>query len=195
MLNPSLADDLNRGDAPAANDDKVDEQTNQLASLIQNSTLLRSYEQLMQEFEQDNDRKGKALEKIERDYQQLLNENNVMSQQLYELKSKALSGEDNRQTPDLGQNNTEFDNVAERIQKDKMVELLKRNHDVMMEKYETYRARNDTLEKKALEKENLYVVVKADNDKLSNSVYQLKREVGELQQEKQLLESKFHSAD
>ena len=44
MLNPSLADDLNRGDAPAANDDKVDEQTNQLASLIQNSTLLRSYE-------------------------------------------------------------------------------------------------------------------------------------------------------
>ena len=149
----------------------------------------------MQEFEQDNDRKGKALEKIERDYQQLLNENNVMSQQLYELKSKALSGEDNRQTPDLGQNNTEFDNVAERIQKDKMVELLKRNHDVMMEKYETYRARNDTLEKKALEKENLYVVVKADNDKLSNSVYQLKREVGELQQEKQLLESKFHSAD
>ena len=80
MLNPSLADDLNRGEAPASADDKaVDEQANQLANLIQNSTLLRSYEQLMQEFEQDNERKSKALERIERDYQQLLSENNVMS--------------------------------------------------------------------------------------------------------------------
>lgn len=47
MLNPSLADDLNRGEAPASADEKVDDQANQLASLIQNSTLLRSYEQLM----------------------------------------------------------------------------------------------------------------------------------------------------
>ena len=66
-------------------------------------------------------------------------------------------------------------NVAEKVQKDKMVELLKRNHDVMMEKYETYRVRNEGLEKKALEKENLYVVIKAENDNLSNQVYQLKR--------------------
>ena len=43
--------------------------------------------------------------------------------------------------------------INEKIQKDKMVELLKRNHDVMMEKYETYRIRNEGLEKKALEKE------------------------------------------
>lgn len=58
MMNPSLADDLNnKGDAPAADDKNIDDQTNQLAALIQNSTLLRSYEQLMQEFEADNDRK------------------------------------------------------------------------------------------------------------------------------------------
>ena len=61
-----------------------------------------------------------------------------------------------------------------------MVELLKRNHDVMMEKYETYRLRNEGLEKKALEKENLYVVIKGDNDKLANQVYQLKRQVEDL---------------
>ena len=79
------------------------------------------------------------------------------------------------------------ENVAERIQKDKMVELLKRNHDVMMEKYETYRIRNEALEKKALEKENLYVVIKAENDNLSNSVYQLKRGLEDLRQENQLL--------
>lgn len=64
MLNPSLADDLNtspsKADAPAANVDPLageDQQANQLANLIQNSTLLKSYEQLMQQFEADNDRK------------------------------------------------------------------------------------------------------------------------------------------
>ena len=40
-----MGDDLNRGDAPAAAEDKgIDDQVNQMASLIQNSTLLRSYE-------------------------------------------------------------------------------------------------------------------------------------------------------
>ena len=86
------------------------------------------------------------------------------------------------------------ENIAERVQKDKMVELLKRNHDVMMEKYETYRMRNDALEKKALEKENLYVVIKSENDNLSNSVYQLKRGLEDLRQENQLLTSKHAAA-
>ena len=76
-----------------------------------------------------------------------------------------------------------------------MVELLKRNHDVMMEKYETYRIRNEGLEKKALEKENLYVVIKSENDNLSNQVYQFKRQVEDLRQEKQLLDSKLSSSD
>ena len=65
----------------------------------------------------------------------------------------------------------------------------------MMEKYETYRIRNEGLEKKALEKENLYVVIKSDNDKLANQIYQLKRQVEDFRQEKQLLDSKFTSAD
>lgn len=117
------------------------------------------------------------IAQLERDQQQLLSENNVMSEQLYQMKSKALASDSDRGanlTPDLGQNARDgfldFD-VAEKVQKDKMVELLKRNHDVMMEKYETYRVRNETLEKKALEKENLYVVIKAENDNLSNQVY------------------------
>lgn len=95
-----------------------------------------------------------------------------MSQELYQLKSKALAASDDRGanfTPDLGQNAAAAEmDIAARVEKDKMVELLKRNHDVMMEKYETYRVRNDTLEKKAQEKENLFVVIKAENDKLSN---------------------------
>lgn len=96
MLNPSLADDLNtspsKADAPAANDPySEDQQANQLANLIQNSTLLKSYEQLMQQFEADNDRKQKQVSQLERDQQQLLHENNLMSDQLYQLKSKNLT--------------------------------------------------------------------------------------------------------
>jgi len=48
-----------------------------------------------------------------------------------------------------------------------MVELLKRNHDVMMEKYELFRQRNDILEKKAIEKEALYGKMKHENDEIS----------------------------
>ena len=77
-----------------------------------------------------------------------------MSEQLYQLRSKIISG-------------TEIDKeteINERIQKDKMFELLKRNHDVMMEKYELFRQRNELLEKKIHEKETLYVQIKDEND-------------------------------
>ena len=133
---------------------------------------------------------------MERDQQQLLHENNFMSDQLYQLKSKNLGGGEDggAHDGDKVEGLLSFE-VGDRVQKDKMVELLKRNHDVMMEKYETYRQRNELLEKKALDKENLYVVIKGENDKLSNSVYQLKRQVEDLRQERQLLDSKYTSAD
>ena len=125
-----------------------------------------------------------------------------MSDQLYKMKSKDLVGAGEDRT---GQKNTldgaaadggflDFE-IAEKVQKDKMVELLKRNHDVMMEKYETYRVRNEGLEKKALEKENLYVVIKSENDNLANQVYQLKRQVEDLRQSNQLFESKHTSSE
>ena len=87
------------------------------------------------------------------------------------MKSKTLAGGDAEANTvgDAGQF-LDFE-IAEKVQKDKMVELLKRNHDVMMEKYETYRVRNEALEKRSLEKENLYTVIKGENDNLSNSVY------------------------
>ena len=92
-----------------------------------------------------------------------------MSDQLYQMKSKTLAGGERNAAGEAGADEGLLDfDVTEKIQKDKMVELLKRNHDVMMEKYETYRIRNEGLEKKALEKENLYVVIKSENDNLSN---------------------------
>lgn len=48
------------------------------------------------------------------------------------------------------------------------MELLKRNHDVMVDKYEEQRQRNEMLEKTAIEKERLYHEIKNENDQLAN---------------------------
>jgi hypothetical protein len=47
-----------------------------------------------------------------------------------------------------------------------MIDLLKRNHDTMLQKYEQYRQRNEVLEKSTLDKEALYLKIKTENDHL-----------------------------
>jgi hypothetical protein len=115
-----------------------------------------------------------------------------MSQQLFQLKSKSLQDREEAE----GENEPKLDfEYADQVQRDKMVELLKRNHDVMMEKYEVYAERNKILEKKALEQEKLYVTIKAENEDLANQLYQVKRQAEDFRQEKLILESKFNTAD
>ena len=112
-----------------------------------------------------------------------------MSEQLYQLKSRGLD----KEAP-ASEEGLDF-NHADKIEKDKMVELLKRNHDVMMEKYEVYSERNKTLEKKALEKEQLYVSIKAENEGMAHELYQVKRQAENFRQDNQILESKFSTAE
>lgn len=81
--------------------------------------------------------------------------------------------------------------LSDKIQKDKMVELLKRNHDVMMEKYELFRQRNEILEKKALNKEQLYVQIKHENDEIAGKYYAEMRQSEEFRQINTILESKL----
>lgn len=45
----------------------------------------------------------------------------------------------------------------------------------MHEKYETYRQRNEVLEKHYLEKETLYFKIKSENDQISDQLYSFKR--------------------
>jgi hypothetical protein len=93
----------------------------------------------MAQFETELTRKSKLIEQLERDYQQATTENNMVCEQLLKLKQSSAPQQENRHP------NT--------VEEDSMVDLLKRNHDVMMEKYELYRQRNDQLEKTTLEKE------------------------------------------
>jgi len=61
-----------------------------------------------------------------------------------------------------------------------MVDLLKRNHDTLLEKYELFRQRNQSLEKTAIEKENLYNEVRLASEKASSQVFSLQKKVEEL---------------
>ena len=54
-----------------------------------------------------------------------------------------------------------------------MVQLLKRNHDTLLEKYELFRQRNESLEKLAVERETLSNDLKLQTDKLSAQVFRL----------------------
>ena len=122
----------------------------------------------MQQYESDNERKHKLISQLERELQQRQNENNLMSQQLFQMKSKSLQDREEAE----GESDPKLDfEYADKVQRDKMVELLKRNHDVMMEKYEVYAERNKILEKKALEQEKLYVTIKAESEDLAHQLY------------------------
>jgi len=62
-----------------------------------------------------------------------------------------------------------------------MVQLLKRNHDTLMEKYELFRQRNESLEKLAVERETLSNDLKLQTDKLSSQVFRLQKTNDEVQ--------------
>lgn len=76
-----------------------------------------------------------------------------------------------------------------------MVELLKRNHDTMLEKYELYRQRNEVLEKNALDKEALYLKIKNENDLLVDQLYGHKRIAEDYKQENVVLRTKLQTLE
>ncbi len=73
-----------------------------------------------------------------------------------------------------------------RDERDQLVELLKRNHDIVLEKFEMQRQRNEGLERAAAEKERLYNEIKIDNDSLANANYKLQRAVEDIANEKRI---------
>ena len=48
----------------------------------------------MQQYERDHDKKQKLIEQLEKDQRQLLFENNALSEQLYQIRSKTISGQE-----------------------------------------------------------------------------------------------------
>ena len=119
---------------------------------------MKSYEAIMQQYEQELEKKTKTIAELQIEQSQIVEENTNLGHQLYVLKTKFNSGDG----AVLG--SAEEDKI-ERIQKDQMVALLKRNHDTLLEKYELFRKRNESLERLAVEKETMYNDVKIEFDK------------------------------
>jgi chromosome segregation ATPase len=76
-----------------------------------------------------------------------------------------------------------------------MVEVLRRNHDAMMLKYETYRQRNEELEADVFEKKKTYSQIKSANDSLQAEVYDHRRTATDLSQKVEILDSKLRNAE
>ena len=112
-------------------------------------------------YKDELDKKSKLLNQMDAEQKGIMAENAELTQQIYIMKTKFGAGE----ADGLGLLSGEEEKIR-RIEKEQMVELLKRNHDVLMEKHELTKKRNDQLEKTAHEKEKLYLDIKSDNDRI-----------------------------
>ena len=154
-----------------------------MAALMGNSSILRSYEQLIQQYEGDFELKNNRIRDVERELQQIQFENSNLAQQLYQLKAHTVEAP---ASPLEGR----F-----RDERDQLVEMMKRNYDVVVEKFELQRQRNEGLEKAAIEKERLYLEIKAENDTLANGSYKLQRANEDLTNEKRIGETKLRNTE
>ena len=182
-MNPemqSLLDQKAAENAQKLTEEQLSDQS-QLASLIANSQIMRSYEAIMQQYEVELESKTKQISQMQTESAQLTQENSELSQQLYVLKTK-VTGKEGAITSD--------EDRIEKIQKDQMVQLLKRNHDTLMQKYELFRQRNEALEKMAVEKEALYNEMKLDADKTGQELFRVQKSFEETRNQKEIFESK-----
>lgn len=58
---------------------------------------------------------------------------------------------------------------------EKFVELLQKNHDVVVEKYESYKVEYERVRREYEESSKLYTEMKIENDKLADLNYQYQR--------------------
>ena len=116
-------------------------------------------------------------------------ENAELTQQIYVMKTKfGAAGEAGAEGMGLLSGE---DEKIRRIEKEQMVELLKRNHDVLMEKHELTKKRNELLEKTAIEKEKLYVDIKQDNDRLLDQLHRTQQDYQDSKNTMRMLEKKL----
>ena len=155
----------------------------EVAQMMNNSTLLKSYELMMGQFEGEMEKKNTLIKDMERELQQIQYENSHLASQLYKVKAQMQDGKQ------------EAVGMGGRDEKEQLVELLKRNHDIVVEKYELQKQRNDGLEKVAIDKERLYHEIKTENDNLANQNYKLARSNEDLLNEKRILDSKLKNLD
>ena len=146
----------------------------------------------MRQYEEELEKKSNQVVQMEAEQQQIVQENSHLSHQLYVLKTKLNA---DGKGADANTLLTSDEEKIDRIQKDQMVQLLKRNHDVLMEKCELFRAQNQQAEKVALEKERLYNDMKMDADKAASDLFKAQKYNEELKNLNEILEAKLKKSD
>jgi hypothetical protein len=197
-MNPAGASAVNEEFADKIREDEgiseaEKERILEMASLMNNSQVLKSYEQLIQQYEVEFEQKNERIRDIERELHLIQLDNSNLSQQLYSIKAQHASslGAKDEPVPTGIDPAMVFTNQ----ERDKLVEMLKRNHDIIVEKYETQRERLEMLEKTAFDKERLYNEIKGDNDLIANSNYKLIRGNEDLKNQIKIQEQKWKNSD
>lgn len=108
------------------------------AELFKNSSILKSYELLIQKYELEFEVKNSQLRDFERQLQVIQVENSNLAQQVFQLKTNTLNNNAN-QDGGKATIESEVNKLFGRDERDHLMELLKRNHDVMVDKYEEQR--------------------------------------------------------
>ena len=109
----------------------------------------------MSQYEVELEKKKKHIDQIEAEQQTIVQENSDLTQQIYVLKTK-FAPDGAQQRLDGGKILTADEERIGNIEKDQMVQLLKRNNDVLSEKYELVRRQHQSLEKTSTQKEELF---------------------------------------
>lgn len=189
-MNPELRDALDKKpdnflDAAKPSGSQAADQS-QVAQLLASSTLIKSYEQIMNQYEVELEKKSKLIAQMDAEQQGIIQENSDLSQQIYVLRTKFSP--DGAQIKDGSRILTADEEKIQTIQRDQMVELLRRNHDVLMEKYELVRRQHEALEKTSAQKEELFNKMQVETEQLRSKVFDLEKATAELANEKELLE-------
>ena len=66
-----------------------------------------------------------------------------------------------------------------RIENEQLLDMLKRNHDVLLEKHDLVKRRNDQLERTAAQKEQLYEDLKLEHDRVADQLHRSQTDLTE----------------
>ena len=124
---------------------------NQLAN---NFVLIKTYEQTMKQYESELSNFQAKTQAMEEEQAVMIQKNSDLGQQLYVLKTKISKGDDANAIMSADEDK------IDRIEKDQMVSLLKKNLDNLMEKNHFLRGKSESSEKLLSEMEVRYTEMK-----------------------------------
>ena len=151
--------------------------------LTNNFVLIKTYEQTMKQYEQELENFKLRTQQFEEEQAILIQKNSDLGQQLYVMKTRISKGGD-----PSALTSTDEEKI-DRIEKDQMVSLLKKNLDNLMEKNHFLRNKSESSEKLLSEMDLQFTEMKAQNDQLSHQLNRVRKDHDEMKYIKESLQT------